>query len=841
MQRWRFVGLFVTICLVMAGGTALTATDTDWSAIVRRAAHSVVFIVVDDSSSGSGAIVSPNGYILTAAHVVDGATSIVVSMPQDPGFGIREAEVVAVHPAWTGIYGNDFADAAILKVEGSDLPWLGIGDSTGVDLLDEVCALGFPRADPEDAPGVGLVATQGVVQGHRMVGGFEYLQHSAEIDNGNSGGPLIDAEGEIIGVNIWGIRPEEVVYRIAIASVSFTGILPDEMVELVRPEPLAFLSLGSGLLYSAAFSKSQSYVVATSPIDEQAIVVDAAKPDPADWKVRWTLEGDGEYVLTAAFSPDESIVATGSASGTVSLWDMSTGDRVAELAGHDDWVRQVAFSPDGATLVSASDDKTVKLWNVAERSVLRTLTGHADWVLCAAFSPDGAVLVSGADDGEVRVWDLATGAALWSVDAHSKRVTSVAISPDGRYVASSSDDGSVKFFDPRTGAEVFSSARSGTLPTCVSFSPDGRLFATGYKDGYTILRSVGVEEPIRYYRGRSGEIPNDVAFSPDGRMLACACDSGTLAVWSVGVSGSPVPIALCTSPSQGPTSLLAGRPGEMFTCAVYMGQEQVVSASDGDKTVRVWDIVTQTVSRVLAGHTSSILSLAVSPDDRWIISGGRDSTVRVWDGDGRPVASLSGHSQSVFAVSVSPDGELIASGAGDGFVKLWSTASLTEVRTLRGHTGPVYAVAFSPDGSVLASGSADKTLRLWDTATGTEIGVLRGSPKGIVSLAFCDQGRMLISVSDDGGSRTWDVAALKEVDPVADVPGEVRFVAASPDGSFLVFVTKTGAFVSQPGCPEPPLELDVGGAAFAAFGPGARTVALATPGAIRVVKLDGVR
>lgn len=842
MWKKRVTWLVVPICLALVVGvTAFAQTDRDWSAVVKRAAQSVVYIVVDGSSSGSGAVVSPNGYILTAAHVVDGARSIAVSMPQNPDFGTREAEIVVIHPGWSGSSGYD-GDVAILKIEGNDLPWLSIGDSSRLDLEEEVRAMGFPQAEAGGA-GVGLIVTGGVVQGQRTnEAGFTYIQHDADLDFGNSGGPLINAGGEIVGVNIRVSLPSEyferILYRrIAAASVSFVDILPREMVELVRPAPLAVLTLGSYSLYSVAFSKSQSYVVVSSPVDEQAIVVDATNPDPADWKARWTLEGDGEYVLTAAFSPDESIVATGSADGTVRLWDMSTGSKMTELVGHDDWVREVAFSPDGKTLASASDDGKVILWDVARRTASRTLTGHTDWVFCIAFSPDGKTLASGARDGEVRLWDLSTGVALWASHAQSADVNSIAFSPDGEHLASASDDGSVRFLDPITGAEVFSSTRSGVSANYASFSPDGRLFATAYADGYTILRSVGAEQPLTYYR--SGEVPNCVVFSPDGRMLACACGSGTLAVWPVGVTGSPVPVALCAGASQGSTTLLAGRPSETFACAVYMGQERVVSASGSDKTVKVWDVATQTVSLVLAGHTSSVLSLAVSLDNQWIVSGGRDSTVRVWGADGQSIANLSGHTQSVFAVAVSPDSGLIASGSGDNTIKLWSTSSLTEARTLRGHTGPVYAVAFSPDGGALASGSADKTIRLWDVATGAEIGVLRGSPKGVMSLAFCDQGRMLVSVSDDGSAKTWDTSTLQEVDPVAVVPGEVKCVAVSPDGRFLAFATTTGTFVSQPGCAETPLELDVEGAAFAAFGPGAHSIALAALGAIRLVELEG--
>jgi len=143
-----------------------------------------------EQSLGSGVIVSPDGYILTASHVVEGADKVKVALAS--GEKEFDAKIIGTDPA---------TDTAVLKVDGKNLPAVTLSDSDKLEVGDVVLAIGNPFA-------VGQTVTMGIVsalgRGGFGVNNYEnFIQTDAAINLGNSGGPLVDAEGRLVGINTW--------------------------------------------------------------------------------------------------------------------------------------------------------------------------------------------------------------------------------------------------------------------------------------------------------------------------------------------------------------------------------------------------------------------------------------------------------------------------------------------------------------------------------------------------------------------------------------------------------------------------------------------------------------
>jgi WD40 repeat protein/serine/threonine protein kinase len=166
---------------------------------------------------------------------------------------------------------------------------------------------------------------------------------------------------------------------------------------------------------------------------------------------------DAGTAPVAALSPDGTQLATSSkaAEGVIRLWDVRTGALARTWPGHATWVSALAFSPDGSMLASGSEDQNARLWTVSTGSLVRTLEGHGDEVNLVAFSPDGERLVTGSV-GELRIWEVATGALVEHQIDHRGYMVDAQFSPDGELLATAGDDGAVRVW--RTGLEARSAS-----------------------------------------------------------------------------------------------------------------------------------------------------------------------------------------------------------------------------------------------------------------------------------------------------------------------------------------------------------------------------------------------
>ncbi len=160
-----------------------------------------------------------------------------------------------------------------------------------------------------------------------------------------------------------------------------------------------------------------------------------------------------QHAQCFALSPDGRTLAVGYPDGQVLLWDADTGKLLRPLPLLDVSVRRLAFSPDGR-LVAAVGTKNVvwnghalTVWEVSTGGRVASYTGHDADVTALAWGADGRTVATGSADRSVRLWDLARGKEARKFSGHSGPITALAFAPDGRRLASASEDGTALVWD----------------------------------------------------------------------------------------------------------------------------------------------------------------------------------------------------------------------------------------------------------------------------------------------------------------------------------------------------------------------------------------------------------
>ena len=326
----------------------------------------------------------------------------------------------------------------------------------------------------------------------------------------------------------------------------------------------------TSLSYSVAHSIRVEAVDMEGNVDSSAFVLAERSPYNSA-----TIEGHGSVVLSVAFSPDGTILASG-AGNAVRLWDVATRAKVATLS-HTDEVYSVTFSPDGETLASGAGN-AVRLWDMTTYQDISTLH-HGDWVNSVSFSPDGETLAAGGGNA-VRLWDMTTYQDISTLH-HGDWVHSVSFSPDGETLAAGvggDREGAVRLWDVTTRTNIATFEEDGWVPwvLSVAFSPDGAILASGKGngDGWVKLWEVSTGRNVAFFEHRFSV--NSVSFSPDGTILA---------------------------------------------------------SGERDGTVKLWDVATRAKVATLS-HTDEVYSVTFSPDGETLAAGTWAGTIELWDVSG---------------------------------------------------------------------------------------------------------------------------------------------------------------------------------------------------------------
>jgi WD40 repeat protein len=530
--------------------------------------------------------------------------------------------------------------------------------------------------------------------------------------------------------------------------------------------------------------------------------------------------------------------------------------QLALQLGHSLPIVALQYSPDGTLLASGSNDNTVKIWDARSRELIRTLEGHLAPVRGVAFSPDGKVLATGDEDGNLKFWNPQTGVLLRQWPRLTLGVRGLSYSPDGKYFAAAcgirgtgpgrDERGQFVVWDARTWKVLRKPIFEKALIS-VAFARDGHTLAFGSQD-----RSVTIAETatgaVRAKMQDERGFPNSIAFSPDGNTLA-ATDNNIVRLWDA-ASGAPQR-QLADAGMTTVFSLAFSRDGNILATASLDRAEAsrfhsrlwdaasgalretlpektvayaiafspagkvLATGAAGEVRLRALPDATEEQSAAFAARRRWIRSLAWSHDGKTIANASGNGEVLLWDAESGALRhTLQGHKANaqILAIGFSPDGSTLATGAGDSDgaeIILWNARSGSLLRKLRAPTPSLNALAFSPDGKVLATGADAKyqkgvrqheEIDLWNARSGALTRTWSGRPGDVASLAFSPDGKTLASAQSgapwrvgapgDNAVTLREVATGRVLRTLRGHADNISGVAFSPDGKLIASASK---------------------------------------------------
>ena len=295
------------------------------------------------------------------------------------------------------------------------------------------------------------------------------------------------------------------------------------------------------------------------------------------------------------------------------------------------------LSRDGRTLLVAPGDGIIRFVDMTSGHVQRALVGHTNAVYRAIYSHDEKLIASSSRDLTARVWDWMSGHELWKATGFRCSVKAIVFSPDDRLVAAAGNDGMVKIYEAKSGKELHSlihinSADVDMSVYSLAFGRDASKVYAGNGDGTISEWDTVSGKETRTWKAHDGNAFK-LKFSPDYSLLASIPVGGdpSAKLWDATTGREVRSLSMIRTPDAVvvPTELAFSNDGKLFA-ASSVGMDQKRTSYLYVETL-VWNVNSGEKLFTIEGHKFDVPALIFTRDDRFLLTGSVDTTIKFWD------------------------------------------------------------------------------------------------------------------------------------------------------------------------------------------------------------------
>jgi WD40 repeat protein len=493
-----------------------------------------------------------------------------------------------------------------------------------------------------------------------------------------------------------------------------------------------------------------------------------------------------------AWSADGQRFTASLADGAIRVWT-AAGELVEDFDLGATLPSGVAFTPDGKSIVVGAEDRQVR---IAKLLAIRKIAASPQPLASVAFSIDATTVAAGGRDKSVGLWNIASGAAVRACGGAADAVTSVAISPDGQKVLATARDKQLRVWALASG-QITATYPLPTQAVGVRISRDGLRAAITDEEGSVRILDIATGRVLQLLEPLASP---DAPAAPKvpGRDAAAAAPAAAPAVTPAAAAAPNAAAANAAAPA-------VAHFGADNATVVYVTRDLAIAK--------------QTMSAVAAfpAHPVGWTRVLWSPNGQHLITAGADKAVKVYDLQGRVIATMAGGEFDVAALALRRDGLQTAALTRDNQLVFWLTANGQQERKLPLPV-PATTLTYSTDQSRVIAASA-REYSVFVAATGRFV---EAGPIGPLAAAAANAPAAPNAAAPNAAAAS-DVVAIAALAAPAP-PAGASAPAANPTPLHFAVLTPSGAVETRSTRLERVLTGHTGAATSSAFTPDGQSV-----------------